>query len=331
MTENGTLYLTMGDPAGIGPEITLKALAALSQERRAKVIVIGTRSVLDATQQAIGTALTIEDAGSSGDGSLRLIDIDMEGLDFAPGELAAANGEASFRYIERAVREAQAATGPSCIVTAPINKEALNLAGHHYDGHTGLLAHLTGCTSSWMMLTSQDLTVVHVSTHVSLHDAVERATTNRVLETIRITDKHLRRLHGGQPRIAVSGINPHCGENGLFGTEDDTRLKPAVDAARQEGINVTGPVSGDSVYRQAATGEFDAVIAQYHDQGHIPMKMIAFDTAVNVTLGLPIDRTSVDHGTAYGIAGKNLADYTNMACAIAEAELLIERPYKGAK
>jgi 4-hydroxythreonine-4-phosphate dehydrogenase len=227
-------------------------------------------------------------------------------------------GEASYQYIRTAVEWAQAGNAAG-IVTAPINKEALNAAGHHYDGHTGLLAHLTGRKASWMLLASERLNVIHVSTHVSLRTAIERATTERVLETIRTGNRHLRRMGIEAPRIAVAGINPHCGENGLFGTEDDDNLVPAVAAARAEGIDVVGPISADTVYYRAYNGSFDLVVAQYHDQGHIPIKLVAFDSAVNVSLGLPIDRSSVDHGTAFDIAGTGRANHVNMLSALAYA------------
>jgi 4-hydroxythreonine-4-phosphate dehydrogenase len=204
-----------------------------------------------------------------------------------------------------------------CIVTAPISKEALNAAGHHYDGHTGMLAALTDAKSSFMLLASERMSVVHVSTHVSLKDAIARLTVERVLATIRAGHAHFERIGRQQPRIAVAGINPHCGENGLFGREDDQFIAPAVAAARNEGIDAHGPISADTLFYRAYNGAFDLVVAQYHDQGHIPMKLIAFDTAVNVTLGLPIDRCSVDHGTAFDIAGTGKANHVNMLSAIA--------------
>lgn len=211
------------------------------------------------------------------------------------------------------------------IVTAPINKAALNAAGHHYDGHTGMLAALTGAKSSFMLLASERLNVIHVSTHVSLRDAIGRATVERVLATIRAGHNHFLRL-GQKPRIAVAGINPHCGEGGLFGTEDDSFLAPAVALAQAEGIDVQGPISADTVYHRAYQGAFDLVIAQYHDQGHIPIKLVAFDTAVNVSVGLPIDRCSVDHGTAFDIAGKGIAKNINLDHALAYARRMAASP-----
>jgi 4-phospho-D-threonate 3-dehydrogenase / 4-phospho-D-erythronate 3-dehydrogenase len=250
------------------------------------------------------------------------VDLPVEGAPLPWGQLSPVAGDAAFRFIERAVRDAEAGA-IGCIVTAPINKEALNAAGHHYDGHTGMLRELTGANAAYMLLASERLKVIHVSTHVSLADAIRRATTERVLATIRAGHEHLQRIGIASPRIAVAGINPHCGENGLFGTDDDERIAPAVAQAQAEGIDVKGPISADTVFYRAYSGAFDLVIAQYHDQGHIPIKLVAFDTAVNVSVGLPIDRTSVDHGTAFDIAGKGIANHGNMNAAIAYARRLV--------
>ncbi len=308
------VVITMGDPSGVGAEVTVKALADRDANMRAQTVVIGDRDTMERATQVCGVTLPILSPGDNGDG-IRVEHVAVEGLPGTFGVLSPACGEASFRYIERAVEMTMSGQA-ACIVTAPINKEALNAAGHHYDGHTGMLAHLTGSKSSWMLLASERLNVVHVSTHVSLKDAITRATTERVLETIRTGHKHLKRMGLEAPRIAVAGINPHCGENGLFGDEDDVSIAPAVEAARAEGIDVQGPISADTVYHRAYQGAFDLVIAQYHDQGHIPIKLVAFDTAVNVSLGLPIDRCSVDHGTAFDIAGTGIAKHDNMLCAL---------------
>ncbi|WP_321366385.1 4-hydroxythreonine-4-phosphate dehydrogenase PdxA [uncultured Celeribacter sp.] len=311
------VVITMGDPSGVGAEVTIKALADRDATMRAQTIVIGDRDTMERAAKVCGVALPILSPEDDGDG-IRVAHVEIDELPRAFGVLSPACGEASFRYIARAVEMTMAGQA-ACIVTAPINKEALNSAGHHYDGHTGMLAHLTGSKSSWMLLSSERLNVVHVSTHVSLKDAIKRATTERVLETIRTGHKHLKRMGLEAPRIAVAGINPHCGENGLFGDEDDLHVAPAVEAARAEGINVQGPISADTVYHRAYQGAFDLVVAQYHDQGHIPIKLVAFDTAVNVSLGLPIDRCSVDHGTAFDIAGKGIAKHDNMLCALGYA------------
>lgn len=321
------ILVTMGDPSGVGAEVTVKALAEVPVADRARHAVVGDMDTLRRAVSVCGVALDLveADVDAPAPGALAVHHVPVADLPGRFGVLSDACGEASFRYIERAVA-LTAAGEAACIVTAPINKEALNSAGHHYDGHTGMLAHLTGSRSSWMLLASPTLNVLHVSTHVSLKDAIGRATPERVLETIRKGHAHLRRLGVEHPRIAVAGINPHCGENGLFGTEDDAQVRPAVDAARAEGIDVTGPISADTVYYRAHTGGFDLVIAQYHDQGHIPIKLIAFDTAVNVSLGLPIDRCSVDHGTAFDIAGTGRANHVNMLSALAYGRRLATNP-----
>ncbi len=305
--------ITMGDPAGVGPEISVKAVAEMSAEDRARARIYGNRETLEKARKALGISLDLDDV---------VVDLPIEGGPLPWGKLDPRAGDAAFRFIEKSVRDAEAKT-IGCIVTAPINKEALNLAGHHYDGHTGMLTSLTGQRSAFMLLASERLKVIHVSTHVSLKTAIERATPERILATIRAGNDHLKRIGYARPRIAVAGINPHCGENGLFGTEDDVQVVPAVAQARAEGIDVVGPISADTVYHRAYTGAFDLVIAQYHDQGHIPMKLVAFDTAVNVSVGLPIDRTSVDHGTAFDIAGTGKANHVNMNSAIAYARRLV--------
>jgi 4-hydroxythreonine-4-phosphate dehydrogenase len=301
--------ITMGDPAGVGPEIIVKSLAAMSPEARLGYRVFGNAESLAAAERVLGTGLDL--------GALDLHQTDIPGAPLPFGKLDARGGEACFRFIEAAVRQAMAGEIAG-IVTAPINKAALNAAGHHYDGHTGMLAALTGAKSSFMLLTSERLNVIHVSTHISLRGAIDRARTERILATIRAGHAQFLRL-GVTPRIAVAGLNPHCGEGGLFGDEDDTQIAPAVAAARAEGIDAHGPVPADTVFHRAYEGAFDLVVAQYHDQGHIPIKLVAFDTAVNVSLGLPIDRCSVDHGTAFDIAGKGMAKNINLDHALAYA------------
>jgi 4-hydroxythreonine-4-phosphate dehydrogenase len=321
-SNNRPIVITMGDPSGVGPEVTVKALAALDAGERRDFAVIGDRGVLGRALAASGIDLPLV---APGDDGIAVIDVPVEGLPDRFGVLSPRCGEACFQYIRTAVEWAQAGKAAG-IVTAPINKEALNSAGHHYDGHTGLLAHLTGQKASWMLLASERLNVIHVSTHVSLRTAIDRAKPERVLDTIRTGHRHLRRMGLDSPRIAVAGINPHCGEGGLFGTEDDDNLAPAVAAARAEGIDVVGPISADTLYYRAYNGAFDLVVAQYHDQGHIPIKLVAFDTAVNVSLGLPIDRSSVDHGTAFDIAGTGRANHVNMLSALSYARGLAKNP-----
>tara|TARA_R110002020_G_scaffold47707_22_gene135876 strand:+ start:5198 stop:6148 length:951 start_codon:yes stop_codon:yes gene_type:complete len=305
--------ITMGDPAGVGPEIAIKALTEMGADERARTRVYGNLATLEKARNAVGSTLNLDGL---------VVDVPIEGGPLPWGKLDPRGGDAAFRFIEKAVRDAEAGI-IGCIVTAPINKEALNLAGHHYDGHTGMLAALTGRKSAFMLLASDRLKVIHVSTHVSLKTAIARATPERILATIRAGNEHLKRIGYDKPRIAVAGINPHCGESGLFGSEDDEQVVPAVAMAKTEGIDVVGPISADTVYYRAYSGAFDLVIAQYHDQGHIPIKLVAFDTAVNVSLGLPIDRTSVDHGTAFDIAGTGKANHVNMKSAIAYARRLV--------
>lgn len=308
-----TIGITMGDPCGVGPEICVKALTQMSPNDRARTRIYGNLATLQAAKAVVGSDIDLTDY---------VIDLPIENAPLPWGQLSSIAGDAAFRFIEKAVRDAQAGT-IGCIVTAPINKEALNLAGHHYDGHTGMLRSLTNAKAAYMLLASERLKVIHVSTHVSLKDAISRATTERVLDTIRAGNNHLKRIGIASPRIAVAGINPHCGENGLFGDEDDRQIAPAVAAARAEGIDAQGPISADTVFHRAYSGAFDLVIAQYHDQGHIPIKLVAFDTAVNVSVELPIDRTSVDHGTAFDIAGTGVANHGNMNEAIAYARKLV--------
>jgi 4-hydroxythreonine-4-phosphate dehydrogenase len=324
MARNPKVAVTLGDPAGVGPEVIVKALASMAPEERRDFVIVGNIEALERADKATGAGLKYDLEGS---GNAQAIAVDEVALDAALpeiGKVSPVAGEASVRYITRAVDLAM--TGKAdVIVTAPINKEAMNLAGHHHDGHTGLLAHLTGSKSSFMLLASERLNTIHVSTHISLKGAIERAKTERVLATIEAGHKHFLRL-GKAARIAVAGLNPHCGENGLFGTEDAEFLAPAVELAQAKGIDVVGPISADTVFARAYNGAFDLVIAQYHDQGHIPIKLVAFETAVNVSLGLPIDRVSVDHGTAFDIAGTGKANHVNMLSAIAYARLMARAP-----
>lgn len=317
----GQIVITVGDPAGVGPEITCRALAELNEEARRAVRVVGPRATLEQAARLVGSSLRFGDE-NRGD-TVRLDDIALSSP-IATGKIDPAAGDAAYRAIVRAVEIVIAEGG--CICTAPINKEAMNLAGHAFDGHTGLLAHLTGSGASFMLLASERLSTIHVSTHVSLADAIRRVEPARVLATIVAGAAHLRRIGIGQPRIAVAGLNPHCGEHGLFGDEDDRCIAPAVADARAQGIGAHGPISPDTVFYRAMQGEFDLVVAQYHDQGHIPTKLIAFDTTVNVSLGLPIDRSSVDHGTAFDIAGTGRASHVNMMAALAYAKRLADAP-----
>jgi 4-hydroxythreonine-4-phosphate dehydrogenase len=320
------LGITMGDPSGVGPEITVKALAGMPAEQRSATAVIGNLRFLERADGLLGTGLSFRAyPGERRPGDVPVIHVDTAGeTSIRDGELTAEGGEAAYRYVERAVGLALARE-IAVIVTAPLNKAALHAAGHHFDGHTELLATLTNARSSFMLLASDKLAAIHVSTHTSLRNATERATTARVLDTIRAGHAHYRALGNDRPRIAVAGLNPHCGENGIFGREEIEQIDGAIGMARAEGIDARGPISGDTVFHRALKGEFDLVVAQYHDQGHIPTKLVAFDETVNITLGLPIRRTSVDHGTAFDIAWKGVADHTNMKAAIAYARMMADR------
>ncbi len=317
------LAITMGDPGGIGPEIIAKALAHPSVLEQSRPLVIGERRAMDAalriTRSALRTRL-IEDPADSGaaDGALDLIDlgnIDVES--HGRGRVTPEVGRAAYEYLERATQLALA-DRVGAIVTAPLNKEALSEAGWVGVGHTELLARFAGVPekSVAMMLASNRLRVVHVSTHVSLRRAIELVTPERIVTAARLAGTTARDIVGRPPHLAIAGLNPHAGEHGLFGTEEQEFIQPAIEQLRAEGWHVSGPVSPDTVFLRAAAGDFDVVVAMYHDQGHIPSKFAGFDDTVNVTLGLPIVRTSVDHGTAYDIAGTGTANEANMLAAI---------------
>lgn len=321
--------ITMGDPAGVGPEI---AVGALARENH-RAVVIGDLRRLRQALEATGLAGRLRlnpiedpDAAQFEPGVANVIDLDNVSIDLEWGRLSAAAGRAGYEYLERAVWLARA-DQVAAICTAPINKEAWRKAGIAFPGHTEALASLCGTELFAMMLVNLRLRVVHLSTHSSLVSAVSLATTARCLECIRLTHDFLHTRVGlPAPRIAVAGINPHAGENGLLGSEDGDQLRPAVERAVEAGLEVTGPWSPDTVFARAAAGEFDAVIAAYHDQGHIPIKMLGLDTGVNVTIGLPIIRTSVDHGTAFDIAGSGRVRPDNLLAALRLAEELAAPP-----
>jgi 4-hydroxythreonine-4-phosphate dehydrogenase len=306
--------ITMGDPCGVGPEVTIKALETLDKSARDSLCVFGNLETLTQTARVIGSRLRPKV-------DFQVYDIPIVGAPLPYGVVNAAAGDAAYHFIKSAVDAAMAGEIDG-IITAPIHKEALNSAGHHYDGHTGLLTHLTRQKQAFMLLASDRLKVIHASTHVSLRHAIEQTSPQRIYDTIVAGHDHLLRMGYDNPRIAVAGLNPHCGENGLFGDEDDLHIKPGVERAQADGINVFGPISADTVFYRAYNGTFDLVVANYHDQGHIPIKLVAFDTAVNVSIGLPIDRVSVDHGTAFDIAGTGKADHQNMLKAIEYAQSL---------
>ncbi len=318
--------VTMGDPAGIGPEIIGKTFADPDFHLRNRALVVGDAGMLERAVQLLGLPLKINEIPDPEDaafepGTADVLQVGELPPDLPFGELDARAGDAAFRYIERAAKLANAGR-VAAIATAPLNKEAMHLAGHGYPGHTEILADLTDTDDYAMMLVTDELKVIHVSTHVSLKEAIDRAQPERELAVIRLAHESLKKLGVESPRVAVAGLNPHAGENGLFGKEDLEKIRPAVKAALDEGVDASGPWAPDTVMMRARQGYFDVVVVQYHDQGHIPIKLMGFDTGVNVTVGLPFFRTSVDHGTAFDIAGTGKADHASLKAALDLARTL---------
>jgi len=323
-----TIAITMGDAAGIGPEIIMKALAAPGVHAFCKPLVIGDANRLRLAGQCVASRLLVvphtRDAQFAR-GTVECIDLTLVPADLPFGEVSPIAGEAAFRFIERAVRvvasgEAQA------ICTAPISKEALHAAGHRYPGHTELLAALTGTPEVSMMLVAPKLRVIHVTTHMGLLDAIDCIDAPLVERVIGRAQLTLTRAGIAKPRIGVCGINPHAGENGLFGRgEEAEKIEPAVRNAQVRGWDVRGPLPADTLFFLAARGDFDIVVAMYHDQGHGPVKVMGLEAGVNITVGLPMVRTSVDHGTAFDIAGKGVADERSLIEALRQAAELAPR------
>ncbi|MGC9520962.1 MAG: 4-hydroxythreonine-4-phosphate dehydrogenase PdxA [Anaerolineae bacterium] len=335
VTERPLVAITMGDPAGIGPEIVLKALSHADLYRRCRPWVIGDRRILSRAMGWDGIPhLEIETAGSSDQGRYlpgKVTLMDMRNADPAHcpvSVVSAPSGKAAVEYVQQAC-DLCLEGAAEAMVTAPLNKDAINRAGFTYAGHTELLAERTGAERVTMLLTGPALRVVHVSTHVALEEAIRRVQRDRVLEVIALAYRGCRALGIEAPRIAVAGLNPHAGEHGLFGDQESREIKPAVEAARARGWDVSDPQPPDTVFLRAKQGAYDIVVAMYHDQGHIPMKLLAFDEGVNVSLGLPIIRTSVDHGTAFDIAGTGVARETSLLAAIDVALQMIAARDRG--
>ena len=314
------IAVTMGDPAGIGPEIIAKTFADPGFGDEGRALVVGEPAILERAIHLLELPLGVNEISEPEEAAFEPGAVDVLAVGELPedlpfGELDARAGDAAFRYVEKATHLASARR-VGAIATAPLNKEAMHLAGHKYPGHTEILARLTGTEDYAMMLVTDELKVIHVSTHVALREAIERVEPERELAVIRLAYGSMQKLGVESPRVAVAGLNPHAGENGLFGTEDAEKIAPAIEEARAEGIDASGPHPPDTVLMRARRGIFDIVVVQYHDQGHIPVKLMGFDTGVNVTVGLPFFRTSVDHGTAFDIAGTGEADHASMRAAL---------------
>ncbi len=322
--------ITMGDASGIGPEIIMKALARDDVAAICRPLVIGDAIRLREAGGIVHSTLTVNALQSPAGahyarGTVDCIDLGLIPAGHPFGTLSAVSGEGAYRYIERATRLVEAGEADA-ICTAPLSKEALHSAGHKYPGHTELLAHLTGTPEVSMMLVAPKLRVIHVTTHVGLMDAIRRiepALVERVISRGRAT---LVKSGISDPRIGVCGINPHAGEHGLFGQgEEEEKIIPAVQACQAKGWKVDGPLPADTLFFRAARGDFDLVVAMYHDQGHGPVKVMGLEAGVNVTIGLPVVRTSVDHGTAFDIAGTGVADEGSLVEALRQAVSLAPR------
>tara|TARA_Y100000588_G_scaffold348667_1_gene398408 strand:+ start:9891 stop:10916 length:1026 start_codon:yes stop_codon:yes gene_type:complete len=322
------IAITMGDPAGVGPEIVAKSLSNHATHAICRPIVVGNKTIMRraAGESAAKTPIRSFDITSLDDyeHGINVYDPWQSDLsDMSIGEIGKVAGEAAAQSVIEATRLAMEGI-VEAIVTAPINKAAINAAGYHYAGHTELLGHLTKSPGARMLLVAPGLRVIHNSTHVSLQEAIRRVTPSNVLHAIRLMDDSLQLLATEKRRIAVCGLNPHAGEGGLFGKEDQSMISPAIREALDEGIDVSGPEPADTVFHRARNGDFDGVVAMYHDQGHVAVKVAGFFDGINVSVGLPIIRTSVDHGTAFDIAGQNIARADSMSLAIETAAAMAQ-------
>lgn len=325
-----TIGITLGDPAGIGPEIALAAAIELTetQKRDVRLVFIGSEKSLVTAAKSLKLGKTWKEAAPK----VELVAVGNGAEDFTIAKWSPVTGRIAAQTLEEAVKLATSGK-IDAIATAPVSKEAVNAAGIPFTGHTEMLAKLTGTSGTVMMLAHGKLRVSHVSTHIPLSKAAQYVTPERVRRVVTLTREALQKTGLANPKIAVAAFNPHAGEGGLIGTEDDDVLVPTVKALRAEGFDVEGPIPGDTVFVKASAGLYDAVIAMYHDQGHIPVKLLGFSvndknewanlSGVNVTLGLPIIRTSVDHGTAFDIAGKGTASAQSMIEAIEFAQMMV--------
>ncbi|MBG9447631.1 4-hydroxythreonine-4-phosphate dehydrogenase PdxA [Cytobacillus firmus] len=318
--------ITMGDAAGVGPEIILKSLADAEMYEISNPLVIGDKKILERAKSFVNSGLVIEAVSAEQlreipykHGVVHCLDLDLLPEDLPIGQVSPEAGNAAFRYLAKAIEMAKE-NRIDAICTAPLNKEALQKGGHMYPGHTEILADLTNTKDYSMMLSAPNLRVIHVTTHVGIIDAVKMINPERVYHVLKLAHDTLKKAGIESPKIAVCGINPHAGENGLFGYgEEEEKVVPGVEKAQAEGINAIGPLPADTLFFRAVRGDFDIVVAMYHDQGHGPVKVLGLDAGVNITVGLPIIRTSVDHGTAFDIAGKGIADEKSLMEAMRQA------------
>ena len=329
MPELPRIAITMGDPAGIGPEIIAKALLMPDIYEVCRPLVLGDTGCLEMGSKGIGSVsfqrISNPSEITGRQGVIEVIPVSKLRADSCiPGRPTKAGGRAMVEYVLKAV-ELTVGGQVAAMVTGPISKELMHQAGYEFEGHTELLAHLTGTKDYVMMLAGDRLRVSLVTIHCALAEVPKRLTKDLIVKTISVTYRALKRDFGiDRPRIAVAALNPHAGESGLFGMEDKTIVGPAVEAARGTGLSAEGPFAPDTIFYHASTGRYDAVVAMYHDQGLIPLKLLHFSDAVNITLGLPIIRTSVDHGTAYDIAGKGVADPSSLIAALKMAAKIID-------
>jgi 4-hydroxythreonine-4-phosphate dehydrogenase len=327
--------ITMGDPASIGPEIAVKALLNEKIHAICRPLIVGDAGVFNDIINRLKLPATINAITKVADAAFKpgTIDVfDLKNVDLGQlqfGEISAMAGGASFEAVKKVI-ELALAGDVDATVTGPINKKSINEAGHHFAGHTEIYAHYTGTRKYAMLLVEENMRVIHVSTHVSLREACDLVKKDRIIQVIELLHNGILQLGATNTKIGVAGLNPHAGDSGLFGTEDDGEIKPAVEEARKMGYDVDGPVPADTLFSKAATGTYGGVVAMYHDQGHIPFKLTGFKwnaekkqmdsvKGVNITMGLPIIRTSVDHGTAFEIAGKGIASPDAMVLAIEAA------------
>ncbi len=329
-SENPIVAVTMGDPCGVGPEILLKAWDHDELFMRCQPVVVGDAKVLRRAQNYVSSKLRVEPLSSlsgfkASPGTIHCIDLDVLPKDLPVGRICAEAGRAAYLFIEKAVHLALSGE-VAAVCTGPLNKAALKAGGCDHPGHTEILADLSGTKEYAMMLSAPDLKVVHVTTHMGLIDAIDAINAERVWSVIAMTQRAMAAYGVEDPRIAVAAINPHAGEDGLFGRgEEEQKVLPALERAKKQGIKVEGPIPADTVFFRAVRGEYDVVIAMYHDQGHIPVKVLGFEAGVNITIGLPFIRTSVDHGTAFDIAGTGRASEQSLMEALKHAAVMAAR------